>query len=91
MGVGARIFCWASPTGLRNLDNFLVTFLDMLRNNVTFKSKSVKNVYYLLKGVQIWYQNNIKQLAHYHWDIEILQQLPADGKKMLFYPWRQVN
>ena len=57
----------------------------MLRNDVTFKSKSVKNVYYLFKGVQIWYQNNIKQLAHYHWDIEILQQLPADGKKMLFF------
>ena len=65
LGVGARFLSRASPTGLRNLSRFLVTFVDMLRKDVTFfKSKSVKNVYHFFKRVQIWYQNNIKQLAH---------------------------
>ena len=55
----------APRPGLKNLSYFLVTFVDMLRNDVTFfESKSVKNVYHFFKRVQIWYQNNIKQLAH---------------------------
>ena len=34
LGVGARIYCWVSPTGLRNLHlQFLVTFVEMLRND----------------------------------------------------------
>ena len=63
LGVGARIFCWASPTGVKNLPRFLVTFVDMLRNYVTFfKSKSVirMSIFSSLNRVQIWYQNNNK-------------------------------
>ena len=63
LGVGARIFCWASTTGLKNLPRFLVTFVDMLRNYVTFfKSKSVirMSIFSSLNRVQIWYQNNNK-------------------------------
>ena len=34
LGLGARIYCWASPTALRNLHRqFLVTFVEMLRND----------------------------------------------------------
>ena len=45
LGVGTRVYCRASPTGLRNLHQFLVTFVEMLRNDVTFfKSNSVKNL-----------------------------------------------
>ena len=63
LGVGEGIFCWASPTGLKNLPQFLVTFVDMLRNYVTFfKSKSVirMSIFSSLNRVQIWYQNNNK-------------------------------
>ena len=63
LGVGEGIFCWASPIGLKNLPQFLVTFVDMFRNDVTFKSKSVKNVKnvcHFFKRVQIWNQNNNK-------------------------------
>ena len=67
LGEGARIYCWASPTGLRNLHQFLVTFVEMLRNDVTFlKSNSVKNLVICSLKVsnKNWYQNNNKQLVH---------------------------
>ena len=50
LGMGARMYCWASPAGLRNLYQFLVTFVEMLRNDVTFfKSNSVRIWLFLLK------------------------------------------
>ena len=55
LGVGARICCWASPTGLRNLQQFLVTFVEMLRNDVTsFKSNSVNNLVISSKSVCVF-------------------------------------